>query len=232
MPLGCMLATMTSAPENDAAARARAAVEELAATNQPVTLRAVAAKAKVRAAVAGDEVRRWREQRDAAGEVPAVPDVFAGRIQALWADAVVAARGEHAQAKADFERRLREIEDDRDVLAEELKAREATIDQFKESLEGAVKHADFLRTTLEHRQAEVDRLRTELEEARAQAQEQALAATAANSRAENLDQMLARVTASLPGVMAKMAAESAGHGPDTASGSKSPDATGGPSHQR
>ena len=137
-----------TSPSKDPAARARQAAEELAAKGLPVTSRAVARHASVRMTVAAEAARAWHAEIEAAGAIPAVPEAVAGRFDSIWRDAVIAARGEHADDVAGWQARLEEQAEDLAGYAAEIERAESERDALAAELETARKQLRDLEADL------------------------------------------------------------------------------------
>lgn len=99
--------------------RAAEAAEALAAEGSPVTARTVQQRARVGMAAAAAAAREWNKQVAAAREIPEVPGPVLARVDAIWREAVEAARAEHEADREGWTARLGASEEERAGLIEE-----------------------------------------------------------------------------------------------------------------
>lgn len=118
--------------------RARAAVEQLSAEGKNVTARAVRDLSGVRMAVAADAAREYAAAASAAVEVPAMPDVVVARVDALWREAVIAARGELEIERDGWLVKLEQASGEVEAATSEIQR----LDELVEELRGLVAERD------------------------------------------------------------------------------------------
>lgn len=112
--------------------RAADAAEALAAEGAPVTARAVRERSGVRMTQAAEAARAWNEREAQAEAVPEPPAPVEARFAAIWREAVLAARGEFAEARVGWQSKLEQAEAEREALAKELEQAEAERDRAQE----------------------------------------------------------------------------------------------------
>lgn len=78
--------------------------------------------------VAADVAREWNQREQSKGDVPSVPDALRTRFDAIWAEAVVLARAEHAAEREGWQQRLTQLEAERDALTDDLAKAEDALD--------------------------------------------------------------------------------------------------------
>ncbi len=150
--------------ETTNAQRANAAAEAIAAEGETVTARAVRTRAGVSMKIATDAAREWNNVAAQTAEVPDLPDVVLTRFQAAWREAVVLARAELAEQRVGWEQRVRDAENDRDVLETDLAAVEEQQDTERAARAAmAAAHAE----QLEELEDQLSTLRTRADRAEA-----------------------------------------------------------------
>lgn len=159
-----------------AQAKAKAAAEALAAEGVKVTARAVAQRAGVRLTAATVAAREWNEEQASAVPVPPAPESVLFRFEAMWREAITAARAEHDEARAGWEAKVAAAQEEVDELGQDL-----------ERVEG---ERDTERAQREQLQTEVQRLTQEVAEQRSRADTQ-------TGRALELNDERTRLTARL-----------------------------------
>lgn len=163
--------------------RAELAAEELAAEGGPVTARTVRQRARVDMTVAAAVARAWKEREAATAAVPPIPDIVQTRVEALWREAVGAAREEHAADREGWEWRLRTAEEHFEEVSKEaardVQNAESERDQAREA---ARADGEKLRARI----AELEEAIEKSTAAAAAAAEQAKAAEARASTAEGI----------------------------------------------
>lgn len=102
----------------DARERAVTAAEALSAEGAAVTARAVRSRAQVSMTVAAAAAREWNQSEAEASAVPEVPEAVSRRFDAVWRDAVIAARGEYERAKDGWNAAIEAARAERDESAE------------------------------------------------------------------------------------------------------------------
>lgn len=105
--------------------RATAAAEALSAEGTPVTARTVQQRARVSMSVAAAVAREWNAKEAAARAIPEVPAQVLARVDAIWREAVEAARTEHDTEREGWAARIAAGEEERAGLTEELERIEA-----------------------------------------------------------------------------------------------------------
>jgi len=176
----------SSVASDAAAVKAREAVEDLVAEGLAVTVRAVRERAGVRTAAAAQAARAHAEDLAASDPVPDVPGPVAGRFAAVWRQAVLLARAEHAEAAAGWARRLEELTLERDEAEADLRGAEAEVEALTGERDKALAELDGCR-------AELDGLAGRAQDAARQAADAQARAAAADARAETLGEVLARL---------------------------------------
>lgn len=195
--------------QQDPAAKARQAAEDLAAAGLPVTARAVQKRAGVRSTVAADAAREHAEALAAAGQVPDVPDVVDGRFRAIWREAYVLARAEFGEDVARWAQRIEDATAEKDEVAADLAAAEAARDDLAEKLERERVDLAAARDDLAaaRERAETDRaahdvamqeLRDALDAARQETAAAAAREAAAAAKAETLQAVLDQIKPTPP----------------------------------
>ncbi|WP_394255430.1 DNA-binding protein [Pseudoclavibacter helvolus] len=181
----------------DAASRAKRAVDDLAAAGLAVTARAVRERAGVRMGVAADAARAHAEDVAAAGAIPEIPEAVAGRLEAVWREAVMAARGEHADAVTGWTQRLEDAHAERDDAAAELDRVETLLASTVTERDEALTDLATARSEVMEARARADdearTLRDRLDTALHEHAELGARSAAAEARAETLQAVLDRL---------------------------------------
>jgi len=105
--------------EKTAEERAAAAAEALAAEGAAVTARAVQQRAQVGMNVASPAAREWNTRQNQARDLPPLPNSVVARTEALWGEAIEAARAEHHAERDGWAARVTVVEDERDGALED-----------------------------------------------------------------------------------------------------------------
>lgn len=181
----------------DAVSRAKRAVDDLAAAGLAVTARAVRERAGVRMGVAADAARAHAEDLAAAGVIPEIPEAVSGRLEAVWREAVMAARGAHADAVTGWTQRLEEAHAERDDAAAELDRVETLLASTVSERDEALADLTAARAEIVAARARADEetrtLRDRLDTALREHAELGARAAAAEARAETLQVVLDRL---------------------------------------
>lgn len=159
--------------ENTPEERAAAAAEALAAEGAAVTARGVQQRALVGMNVASPAAREWNARQAQARDVPPLPTSVVARTEALWREAVEAARAEHQVERDGWAARLKVVEDERDGALEDVTSAQEAIEQATAriaELEAAAQQAVAVATQAQARTG-VAEVRAAEAEARAAAAE-------------------------------------------------------------
>ncbi|MGJ3510150.1 DNA-binding protein [Enemella sp. A6] len=174
--------------------RADEAAEELAASGEAVTARAVRQRSGVRMTVAAEAARVWNERRQAEGAVPVVPETLVVRVEAIWREAYTAARAEFDTERAGWQTKLEAVEAERSSLTADIDQLEGERDQARTDAATAIEElgqyrsrADRAEASVEALQAELERVRADAAAARERADAQAAAVTEQRSRADRAE---------------------------------------------
>lgn len=185
--------------EQDTTAAARrkadAAAEALAAEGVKVTARAVQERAGVRLGTAGDAARAWNQKQAEQAAIPPMPEAVQFRVDALWREAITAARSEHDEARAGWEATRAQLQTELTELGADL-----------ERVEG---EKETEHTRAEQLQAEVQRLTQELAEQRSRADTQTGRALELNEERGRLAEQLRQADADRTQLREQLAALSA-----------------------
>jgi hypothetical protein len=176
--------------------RAQAAAEALDAEGATVTARTVQQRARVSMTVAAAVAREWNKQQAAARAVPEVPAQVLARVDAIWREAVEAARAEHEAERDGWAARLASSEEERAGLNEDLERIEA---ERAEEQSAARAEADELRS-------HIAALDAELAAQKEAAAEAASAAAAAETRAVDAETRTAAAEGVVAGLREALAA--------------------------
>jgi hypothetical protein len=144
--------------EDVALQKARAAAEALGAEGEKVSARTVAARAGVRLAAGNVAAREWNEAQASAVPIPPAPESVLFRFEAMWREAITAARSEHDEARAGWEAKVQAAQEEVAELGKDLERIEA--------------EKETERAQREALQAEVARLTQEVAEHRSRADTQ------------------------------------------------------------
>lgn len=158
--------------------RAAAAAEALASEGVAVTARTVQQRARVSMSVAAAVAREWNKQQAAARAIPEVPTQVLARVDAIWREAVEAARTEHEAERDGWAARLAASEEERAGLVEDVDRIEA---ERAAERDAARAEADELRSHIAALDAEL----TAQKEAAAAAATSVAAAESRAAEAEN-----------------------------------------------
>lgn len=144
--------------QDDVESEAARAAEALEAEGLAVTARAVRQRAGVQMAVAAKVAREWKARAVAADAVPDMPDVVQARVEGLWAEAVRAARAEHAQAVVGWQSQVSQVEEERDeaLVAIDEQVEAASVERERLQAENTRLQQDVDRLTSENQQARED----------------------------------------------------------------------------
>lgn len=153
--------------------KAEAAAEALAAKGTAVTARAVRERARVDMKVATAAAKAWKERDAELREIPAAPDTVLTRMDALWREAVMAARGEHQAERDGWAAQMSEAEEEREALGED-------IDRAEKERDKAIADA---KAQAEDLQAQIAELKKQLADAQESAKTAAAGTAAAEARA-------------------------------------------------
>lgn len=180
------------AEDDVALQKARAAAEALGAEGEKVTARTVAARAGVRLSAGNIAAREWNEAQASAVPIPPAPEPVLRRFEAMWREAITAARFEHDEARAGWEAKVQTAQDEVAELGKDLERIEAE----RETARAQV-------TTLE---AEVRRLTQEVAEQRSRADTQTGTAIALADERSRLTARLEQAEADRTQLREKLAA--------------------------
>jgi chromosome segregation ATPase len=122
-----MSAQASKKADDVALEKARAAAEALGAEGGKVTARAVAERAGVRLTAGTVAAREWNEQQAAQVAIPPMPQAVQFRVEALWREAITAARSEHDEARAGWEAKVQTAQEEVTELSTDLERTEAEL---------------------------------------------------------------------------------------------------------
>lgn len=155
--------------------RAEDAAEALAAEGAAVTARAVQQRAQVGMNVASPVAREWNARQSQSRDLPPLPNSVLARINAVWGEAVEAARVEHQAERDGWVARLAEVEDERDGAIDDVTrcqeelaqaaARIAELEQALEQAQGATTQAQVNAAAAEARASSAEGVAAGLREA-------------------------------------------------------------------
>lgn len=171
--------------------RAEAAAEQLSASGQAVTARAVRAASSVKMTVAAEVAKAFNERQEQ--EAPDMPAAFEARAGAMWREAYTLAQAHFAAERKGWEGQVKAAQSEAVQLAADLDEVETQRDEAQRAAAEDAQRVDELRGRLERiegqaedRKAELERLRDELRELRARLDQERTRADRAEARAEAL----------------------------------------------
>lgn len=161
------MTTPTDSTAGDQLDRARDAAAELAALGERPTRRAIAERARVRASVAGQAAREWREQQaETHTEEMQTPAVVARALERVWPLAMQAAR---------------------EQLSDEVKGWKAQIQLAEQDATDAATEAEQVRAERDEMEKELANVRKQLNKAQAEITEVKTTVAVLTERASNAD---------------------------------------------
>lgn len=173
--------------------RAEAAAEQLSASGQAVTARAVRAASSVKMTVAAEVAKAFNERQEQEAQAPDMPAAFEARARAMWREAYTLAQAHFAAERTGWEGQVKAAQSEAVQLAADLDEVETQRDEAQRAAAEDAQRVDELRGRLERiegqaedRKAELERLRDELRELRARLDQERTRADRAEARAEAL----------------------------------------------
>lgn len=173
--------------------RAEAAAEQLSASGQAVTARAVRAASGVKMTVAVEVARAFNERLEQEAQAPDMPAAFEARAGAMWREAYALAQAHFAAERSGWEGQVKAAQSEVAQLGTDLEEVETQRDALQRAALEDAQRIDELRGRLdriegqaEDRKAEVERMRDDLRDLRGQLDQERTRADRAEARAEAL----------------------------------------------